>query len=83
LIVNAFTVDDGTYGEGEASGPNQFIYNGTLFRYFESTDVERLFRDGWHVSKVDRVEWDDPPHPGFRDYAHRHVNFFIVASKEA
>lgn len=79
IILNAFSTEDDTYGEGERVGRHVFNFKDTTFRYFEHDELVKLFADRFDLLKVDPVAWNDPPHGDFRPYPHRHVNWFVIA----
>lgn len=79
FITNAFTLEDGTYGEGEEIAPHTFAYKDTLFRYYPEDEIRILFAD-WDLHELRRVSWDDPPHGDFRPYPHTHDNWVVYAS---
>ncbi|WP_198345770.1 class I SAM-dependent methyltransferase [Nocardiopsis gilva] len=79
LVVNAFTPEDGTYGEGEEIAPHTFAYKDTLFRYYDEDSVRELFSE-WEITSLYRRSWDDPPHGDFRPYPHRHDNWIVLAT---
>lgn len=79
FVVNAFTLDDGTYGEGDEIGPHTFAYKDTLFRYYDEEAIRGLF-EHWEVASLFRRSWDDPPHGEFRPYPHRHDNWVVLAT---
>jgi SAM-dependent methyltransferase len=78
LVINLFTRDDETYGEGTEIAPDTFMYKETLFRYFGLEEVQRLFATGWDVT-IERRSWVDPPHGAFRPRSHRHDNYVVTA----
>jgi len=78
LFLNAFAIDDGTYGEGVKVAEHTFEYKDTTFRYYEDQELRNLLRR-WELLNFERVEWEDPAHGDFRPYPHRHVNHFVVA----
>ena len=80
LVVNLFTYDDETYGDGTEIGPGAFVYKDTLFRYYRREEVEELFGLGW-ASEVQHLSWIDPPHGEFRPREHRHDNYVVYATK--
>ena len=79
VAVNAFTPEDSEYGKGEQVGGRSFLYKGTLFRFFEETEVRALF-GGWKILSLDKQAWTDPPHGSFRPYEHRHDNWILLAT---
>jgi ubiquinone/menaquinone biosynthesis C-methylase UbiE len=82
LFLNAFAIDDGTYGEGVKVAEHTFEYKDTTFRYHEEQELRNLLT-GWELLNFERVEWDDPPHGDFRPYPHRHINHFVVVRSKA
>jgi SAM-dependent methyltransferase len=83
FVVNAFTLEDSEYGEGEEIGPHTFAYRDTLFRFFDEEALRGLFDADWQVLGVDRVSWLDPPHGDFRPYEHTHDNWVLYAARSA
>ncbi len=79
FVVNLFTPEDETFGEGEEVAPLTFRYRDTLFRYFERSELAGLFGQGWDL-EVGTATWLDPPHGNFRPIAHRHVNHVVKAT---
>jgi SAM-dependent methyltransferase len=79
FVVNLFTPEDDTYGEGEEIGPRTFLYRETLFRYFERAEIAPLFGEGWGL-EIEEASWVDPPHGSFRPRRHRHVNHVVYAT---
>ena len=80
FVANLYTPEDVAFGEGEQVGSRSFLYDGTLFRFFDRDDVDGLF-EGFTVEKVDHMRWDDPPHPGYREYPHTHDNLIVWARR--
>jgi SAM-dependent methyltransferase len=79
LVVNLFSPEDDTFGEGEQVGRHAFMYRETLFCYYEREELDGLFDGGWNW-ETDLVTWNDPPHGTFRPYEHTHVNHVIYAT---
>jgi SAM-dependent methyltransferase len=79
LVVNLFTPEDETCGEGEEVAPLTFRYRDTLFRYFEEAEIGDLFGEGWKLD-IGTATWMDPPHGSFRPAPHRHVNHVVKAT---
>lgn len=63
FIANAFTIEDGTYGEGEQIAERTFAYRDTFFRYYTEDEMATPFTD-WKILDLRRVSRDDPPHGG-------------------
>lgn len=82
VLLNAFSTDDGTFGEGEKVGENIFEFKETIFRYFEHAELIELFGAGWTNLSVEQYEWTDAPHGSFRPYIHRHVSLFLTARRK-
>lgn len=79
FVVNLFTPQDETFGEGEEVSPLTFRYRDTLFRYFEESELADLFDRGWDL-EIGTATWLDPPHGSFRPTPHRHVNHVVKAT---
>ncbi|CAH0353137.1 class I SAM-dependent methyltransferase [Aquabacterium sp. CECT 9606] len=80
---NVFTPGDAAFGEGERVGENAYLFNNTLFRFFEHGDVERLLPKGLRVIDSVKRRWTDPPHIPFRPTVHEHEAYFFVCKKVA
>jgi SAM-dependent methyltransferase len=78
FVVNLFSLEDETYGQGEEVGRHTFRYKDTLFRYFEEDGVRSLFEADWEV-EIEKLSWVDEPHGDFRATRHRHVNHIVWA----
>jgi SAM-dependent methyltransferase len=79
LFLNLYTPGDGTFGEGERIEERAFLYKGTLFRYYDESDVRGLF-GGWDVDDLRLLRWPDPPHGDFRPDAHEHESWVLQVS---
>jgi ubiquinone/menaquinone biosynthesis C-methylase UbiE len=82
FLLNVFTPRDAAYGEGEQIGPGAFIYHATLFQFYRPTEFQSLFAGLFKVVDKFHTAWNDPPHPTFRPYPHRHdANIYILEKK--
>jgi ubiquinone/menaquinone biosynthesis C-methylase UbiE len=81
LIVNVFTPADCAYGEGERLTARTFLFRNTMFHFFEDAEFRPLLEGLFTVIESQHVTWQDPPHPGFRDYLHTHDAFAYVLQK--
>ncbi|MBD0844183.1 class I SAM-dependent methyltransferase [Streptomyces sp. TRM68416] len=81
FVTNAFTLEDGTYGEGDEIAPHTFAYKDTLFRFYSEDEMRGLFSD-WTIHEIRRISWDDPPHGDFRPYPHTHDNWVVYATPQ-
>jgi ubiquinone/menaquinone biosynthesis C-methylase UbiE len=79
VALNAFTPDDSEYGQGVEVGHHRYEYLGTLFKFFDETEIKALF-SGWRLHSFEKQSWLDPPHGDFRPYVHRHDNWVVIAS---
>lgn len=77
ILLNLYTPDDVAFGEGEKVGEKAFLYRKTLFRFFTAADVESLFEE-FKLVDLKRLRWEDPPHPGYRDYYHTHDSYVVL-----
>jgi len=86
LALNAFTLQDETYGVGDPipGQPHSFNYKNTLFHYFTKDEVLSLFssdKHKWKTLQFSTKSWDDPPHGDFRPVPHKHDNWILVVQK--
>ncbi len=81
VAFNVFTPGDCAYGEGTEVSRNAFLFNNTLFRFFEPDDLRALLPPSLEVLREDRRRWTDPPHGQFRPYTHTHEALFYVCRK--
>ena len=80
LLVNFYTPDDQTFGEGIEIAPNTFEYKDTLFKFFTETTVPKILL-GFEIIDIDHMSWEDPPHGDFRPYQHIHDSLVVLAQK--
>jgi ubiquinone/menaquinone biosynthesis C-methylase UbiE len=80
LLFNLFTPEDSTCGVGEQIAPLQYMYKGTLFRFFTREMVLQLLT-GWTLLSIRQYPWLDPPHGDFRPEAHMHDSWVVTALK--
>lgn len=80
LLINYYTQNDASYGEGRKIDDKTFLYNDTLFRYFNEEDVKK-YSSGFEILDLKICRWDDPPHPGYRDYPHTHESIVVLLEK--
>ena len=76
LLINLYTPNDASYGQGQKLNDKSFLYKDTLFRYFTDDDVKTLFTE-FNILEVKKLRWEDPPHPEYRDYPHTHESNVI------
>ncbi len=80
VLSNLYTLQDANFGVGERLGEKTFVYKKTLFRFFTEENVRALFND-FKVIDLQRVSWEDPPHPGYRDNYHQHDAWVALLQK--
>lgn len=85
LIADFATTEDSTYPTisktGTPLGTNVFLEEGTIVKYFEDPkDVEALFHR-FKVLSTQEITFEEPPHPGSRQYTHSHTSFVVTAQK--
>lgn len=80
LLLNLYTINDDTYGQGKKLSKNKFLYKETLFRYYDELEARRLFAK-FKILNLEVMKWRDPPHPGFRDYPHTHESIVLLLQK--
>jgi SAM-dependent methyltransferase len=82
FIANVPNTVDSTFGEGRPVGHNEFIYKGTLFKFYTKDDFRKLFA-GFKLIEFLRLQWQDPPHGSFRPYPHQHDCWVVFARKHS
>jgi len=85
LIADLANTKDSTYPiiskTGVPLGKNVFLEEGTNVKYFEDADdVEALFHR-FNVLSTQEITFEEPAHPGSREYTHTHTSFVITAQK--
>jgi len=80
LLANIYTPDDETFGQGERIDEKSFLYKKTLFRFFTESDIRSIFSD-FKILEINKLSWEDPPHPGYRDTYHTHDSYVILLKK--
>jgi SAM-dependent methyltransferase len=81
IVANFFAPDDPTRrADGAiAVGPREYMYRGIYFRYDTIDDVTEIVDiAGTEIVAVERVEWEEGPHNGYRDYPHEHRSILVV-----
>lgn len=78
MALNAFTPGDAAFGHGDRVEERAYLYQGTLFRFFERDELVGHFA-GWGIRKIELVTWNDPPHGAFRTEPHRHESWYLEA----
>ena len=81
LLLDVFTPKDETFGYGEQIAAQDFLYKGTLFRYFTAEQFAGIYRDIFRVVDLFESEWEDPAHGAFRPEKHRHHALIYVLEK--
>ncbi|MBT3538567.1 class I SAM-dependent methyltransferase [Candidatus Parcubacteria bacterium] len=86
LIADLANTKDSTYPiiskSGIPLGKNVFLEGDTNVKYFEdSEDVKALFHK-FKVLSTQDITFEEPPHPGSRQYNHIHSSFVITAQKQ-
>lgn len=81
FIVDVFTPEDQTFGEGEQIGPQDFLFKGCLFRFFEPEQFAGIYAGLFRVLEQSHETWVDPPHGEFRPIQHQHHATVYVLEK--
>lgn len=85
IVVNFYSRDDSTRGENMVElRPNEFIYDGRFYyRYYSDQDVVDLVSRlrSLAIAEFETVRWSEPPHKGYREYAHEHESWCLVLRK--
>jgi SAM-dependent methyltransferase len=77
LLTNLYTPDDETFGKGTKVEENTFLYKKTLFRFFTESDIQKIFSN-FKILEIEKLCWEDPPHPGYRDTKHTHESYVVL-----
>ncbi len=77
ILLNLYTPDDAAFGIGQQLDEKSFLYKETLFRFFTEQDVKVLFGK-FDILKIEKLRWEDPPHPGYRDDYHTHDSLVVL-----
>lgn len=81
FCFDIFTPDDETFGQGEKIGAQDFMFKGTLFKYFTAEQFEDIYRGIFNVVEVSSSRWTDPPHGEFRPITHTHDALIYTLEK--
>lgn len=85
LIANMFAEDDPSLRDdsmfeigpnvlSNKEGINYWLYNqGSTDKLAESFDVAAV--------ETKKIEWQEPPHPGYREYDHLHLGYVMILRK--
>jgi ubiquinone/menaquinone biosynthesis C-methylase UbiE len=85
VVGNVFAPGDSTKGDNqEQIGAEEYVFDGRFyFRYYERESITRLLEDlPAGVERVERTSWAEPPHQGYREYAHDHESWAFILRKE-
>jgi len=53
------------------------------FEFYTEAKLKMLLAEaGITTYQIERQRWKEPPHPGYRDYAHRHDGWFVTVTKQ-
>ncbi|HEX3731121.1 MAG TPA: class I SAM-dependent methyltransferase [Opitutaceae bacterium] len=86
LLANAPEHDDGVAKiEMEPAPGGGSLYQGRYYYHFYTrAEAEALFTArGFEIAASHDCRWEEPPHPHFRDRAHRHHSRVILARRPA
>lgn len=81
FCLDIFTPKDETFGNGEQIAAQDFLYKGTLFRYFTAEQFTGIYKDFFRVVNMFESAWVDPPHGDFRPVSHNHHAIVYVLEK--
>lgn len=84
LVGDFFTVDDATCGSVLSQGPTGgYDAIGVYSRYMTEEAARALLDSTLQVgcAELRKSAWFDPPHPGVREYRHRHETWTFVIEK--
>ena len=81
VLLNAYTDQDCSFGQGQQLSESAFRYEGTLFTFYSREALERILV-GFESLEFSNLSWQDPPHAGFRPYPHEHNSWVVLGRKE-
>ncbi|MCA1568268.1 MAG: methyltransferase domain-containing protein [Acidobacteria bacterium] len=95
LLLNAYTPDDDTQKHCEREARNNSLdsqkdhhyenawwYKKTFYQYYEKQELLMLMNEAnFAVVTLEHQQWQDPPHPGYREEEHIHMNWVAVAER--
>jgi diaminopimelate decarboxylase len=84
LLCNIPGFDDGVAGtDMRPLGNSAFLYRDRFYYEFRTpAEAEKLLRgNGFEIVRLDRSEWDENAHPGYRSTTHRHISLVLLAQK--
>jgi ubiquinone/menaquinone biosynthesis C-methylase UbiE len=81
FLLDIFTPSDSTFGQGEQIGAQDYLYRGTLFRYFTAQQFVGIYNKIFRVVEMFESTWRDPAHGEFRPTPHDHTALIYVLEK--
>lgn len=81
IVANFFAENDPTRMDESmvAVGEREYVYRDIYFRFDRLEDVgEIVDLPGLEVISIERLEWEEEPHPGYRDYEHEHRTILAI-----
>ncbi|HWA09491.1 MAG TPA: class I SAM-dependent methyltransferase [Opitutaceae bacterium] len=81
FCLNVFTPADETCGCGEQIGAQDYMYRGTLFKFFNSEQFAGIYEGIFNLVEVSHSRWTDPPHGEFRPVTHTHDALIYTLEK--
>jgi SAM-dependent methyltransferase len=87
LIANLWTMNDCQIADDRARmteiGPRTYLDHADFYcKFYDEPDLAELLGSvGQHAESVRTASWWEPPHPGYRDYVHRHESLIFQVRK--
>jgi SAM-dependent methyltransferase len=87
LIANLWTMNDCQIADDRAKmtevGPKTYLDHADFYcKFYDEQDLGGLLGEvGQHAESVQTASWWEPPHPGYRDYVHRHESLIFRVRK--
>ncbi|HEX8085735.1 MAG TPA: class I SAM-dependent methyltransferase [Solirubrobacteraceae bacterium] len=84
VFATFFGEEDSTRRDpgAEPISSNEVVFRDVYFRYDSRDAVTRLVRlPRTRVVWIDEARWDEPPHPGYRDYPHSHHSHLVLLER--
>jgi SAM-dependent methyltransferase len=82
FLVEFFSIDDPSYGEGEQVSHNAFMSHGIFSKFYSLEDTEELL-DSFHILETQKIRHEDPDHVDDfpRSKKHEHESIYVLCQK--
>jgi len=87
LVANMWTMNDCQVSDPliKEIAPKEYVDHFDFYcRFYDRDDLDALLASvGMPAGSVEVASWWEPPHAGYRDYAHQHESLIFTVSKTA